>query len=458
MGFNGQGIRRFQNQKEIEKFVGIKAYAFPECDGIGGVYKHRHEDFIVKEITKSGEILTNYDDGYFIISDQDSEMYTTFILQKNNIDTFEAIHLISKALKVPKSKFSYSGLKDKRSISLQKIAIKGNYGEELHNLRIPGISISKIHHSSKPIKIGSNQGNYFVITIRNIEKDTNLRERAEKILDLVSTHGFLNYYGLQRFGTFRPNSHLIGKFLLKNSFKQVFDEFVTQLYSSESEQSLKVRSKLRDDNDLEWASKNFPKSLNYELMMIQHLIEKPNDFQGSVNRLPQALIRLLISSFQSYLFNELISLRVEKGYPLFEPVKGDVISILDDVNGDLTHVSYIFGNGYDQYLLKALAMNRGAIVAPLIGYDTNLNQFPLFNELFIELLEKENFNRSIFNSHYFKEFEFKGAFRAMINKPQEPQVIEIAEDDNFPGKMKMKISFSLKSGSYATMLLRELMK
>jgi len=458
MGFNGQDIRRFKSQEEIEDFVGIKAYAFPEYDGIGGIYKHSHKDFIVKEITKSGEILTNSDDDDWTISGQDSEMYTTFILQKNNKDTFEAINLISKALKVPKSKFSYSGLKDKRSISLQKIAIKGNYAEELHDLKIPNISINKIHHSSKSIKIGSNQGNYFIITIRNIEKNTNLRERAEKILDLVSTHGFLNYYGLQRFGTFRPNSHLIGRYLLENSFKQVFDEFVIQLYSSESEQSLKVRSKLRNDNDLEWASKNFPKSLNYELMMIQHLIENPDDFQGSVKRLPRALIRLLISAFQSYLFNKLISLRVEKGYPIFEPVKGDVISILDDIDGDLTQVSYIFGKGYDQYLLKALAMDRGAIVVPLIGYDTDLKQFPLFNDLFSELLEKENFNTSVFNSHYLKEFEFKGAFRAMTNKPKGLQIMEIAEDDNFPGKMKMKINFSLRSGSYATMLLKELMK
>ena len=458
MGFKGQSIRRFKNPKEIEEFVGIQAYAFPKCDGIGGMYKHSHRDFIVKEITKSGEVLTSSDDDYWAISDQDSEMYTTFILQKNNKDTFEAIDLISKAIKVPKNKFSYSGLKDKRSISLQKVAIKGNYGEELHNLRIPDISISKIHYSSKAIKIGSNQGNYFIITIRNIENNAKIGERAEKILDLVSTNGFLNYYGLQRFGTFRPNSHLIGKYLLENSFKKVFDEFVIQLYSSESEQSLNVRKKLGVDNDLKWAYENFPKSLNYELLMIQHLIEKPSDFQGCVNRLPQALIRLLISAFQSYLFNKLISLRVEQGYPLFEPVKGDVISILDDVNGDLTRVIYTFGNGYDQYLQKALAMNRAAIVVPLIGYDTNLKNFPLFNELFTELLEKEDFNTSIFNSHYLKEFEFKGAFRAMINKPKGLQVIEIAEDENFPGKMKMKISFSLRSGSYATMLLRELMK
>ena len=458
MGLDEQDIVRFSNEKEIEKFVGIEAYAFPNYDGIGGKYKHSHRDFIVKEITKAGEILNNSDEEEWIRSDQDSNIYTTFILQKNNKDTFEAINLLSRALKVPSNKFSYSGLKDKRSISLQKIAIKGDYGEALLNLRIPDISISNIRYSSKPIRIGSNKGNYFIITIRDIEKKADFKENAGKILDLISNYGFLNYYGLQRFGTFRPNSHLIGQYILKGAFKKVFNEFVLQLYSSESESSQKVRKELRNSKDFQWAYKNFPISLNYERMMIQHLIDHPEDFQGSTNRLPKSLIRLLISSFQSYLFNRLISLRVKRGYSVFEPVKGDLISILDDINGDLTQVTYIYGNGYDEYLLKALKMNRGAIVAPLIGYDTDLKKFAFFENLFIDLLKEEDFDASIFNSNFFREFEFKGAFRAIMNKPSGLQIIDLSEDDNFSGKMKMKIKFSLKSGSYATMLLRELMK
>jgi len=458
MGLDEQNIIKFRNEKEIEEFVGIEAYAFPKYVGIGGRYKHSYKDFIVKEITKTGEILTDSDEDDWIRSDQDSDTYTTFILQKNNKDTFEAINLLSKTLKIPTSKFSYSGLKDKRSISLQQIAIKGDYGKDLLNLRIPDISISNIQYSSKPIRIGSNKGNYFVITIRAIEKEADFNDNATNLLNLISEFGFLNYYGLQRFGTFRPNSHLIGQYLLKGEFKSVFDEFVLQLYSSESEASQKVRKKLKLDHDLQWAFNNFPISLNYERMMIHHLINNPGDFQGSTNRLPKSLIRLLISSFQSYIFNRLISLRVKRGYSVFEPVKGDVISILDETDGDLTRVTYVYGNKYDQYLLKALKMARGAIVAPLIGYDTDLKNFPFFEKLFNDLLEEENFDVSIFNSDYLKKFEFKGAFRAIMNKPSEFQILEIGEDDTFSGKMKMKVKFSLKSGSYATMLLRELMK
>jgi tRNA pseudouridine13 synthase len=262
MGLDGQDIIRFENEKGIEKFVGIEAYAFPEYYGIGGRYKHSHRDFIVREITKTGEILTNSSEDEWISSYQDPDIYTTFILQKNNKDTFEALNLLSRALKVPTSKFSYSGLKDKRSISFQKIAIKGDYGEDLLNLRIPDISISNIQYSSKSIRIGSNKGNNFEITIRDIEKKADFKERASKILDHISQYGFLNYYGLQRFGTFRPNSHLIGLHLLKGSFKKVFDEFVLQLYSSESKHSQKVRKVLKDNNDLQWAYNNFPITLN----------------------------------------------------------------------------------------------------------------------------------------------------------------------------------------------------
>ncbi|KKM20106.1 hypothetical protein LCGC14_1648850, partial [marine sediment metagenome] len=324
--------------------------------------------------------------------------------------------------------------------------------------KLKDIFIRNIQPAKKPVRVGSHRGNNFTIFLRNIENTKNLKIRIENYITYLNDYGFPNYFGLQRFGNYRPNSHIVGRFLLEEDYKNAFKEFVLTTYSTELPISKTVRKELNINGNLKKAYNDFPKSLNYERNMIHHLIEKPGDYHGSINTLPSALKRLLISAFQSFLFNKMLSLRVEKGFPLFRPLEGDAISILDDYNGNLTQVKHIYGKSYDVYLKKASELNRAAVVIPIIGNNTNLDEFPLMKSLVEEILKQEKIDRNIFNSELIKEPEFKGSIRAMIAKPTMLRILEFNDDDLYPGKKKVKLEFSLLRGSYATMLIRELIK
>jgi tRNA pseudouridine13 synthase len=446
-------------EKEIEKFAGIASYSTSNIDGIGGIYKHNYRDFIVREITKEGEILRIKDiskKNHFSREFQDD--FTEFHLVKKNQEPFKAFNFIASALNIPMSHISYSGLKDRCSISVQKVAVKGNHVEKLKNLKLKDISINHITTSRKSIRLGSNKGNHFTVIIRNIKKNIDIRKRISKIFEILSTDGFLNYYGLQRFGTYRPNSHIVAKHILLKEYENVFKELVLNTYSSESIKSQILRNKLKQDGDMEWAYDNFPKSLNYERMMISHLKDNSQDFEGSVQKIPKYLIKLLLSSFQSYYFNKMLTLRINKGISPFEPVNGDVIVILEDDKGDLTSIKYVYGGKYDKFLKEALLLNRASIVIPLVGYDTKMDEYPLMNYFFEEILKEEKINSSIFRSELFRQYEFKGAHRAISIKLSDAKILDIGKDDIFLDKQKVKVEFSLPRGSYATMVLRELMK
>jgi tRNA pseudouridine13 synthase len=309
--------------------------------------------------------------------------------------------------------------------------------------------------------MGGNRGNNFTIIIRNIEDKKNLRDNIHALINNLELKGFPNYYGLQRFGKFRTNSHIVGRYLLKNDYERAYNEFVTTTYSSESPRIQKIRQDLKNDGDLEKAYNVFPQSMKLERDMVKYLIDHLGDYKGTFSTLPNDLKNLLINAFQSFLFNKLITLRVNNGISLFEPANGDVISILDDDNGYITQIKYIYGNHegyYDKYLDKAIKLNRAVIVVPIVGYETNLDDYPLMKPFFIELIEKEEINESIFKSESLKAIEFKGTFRAMTVKPIGLKINELSDDKVFPSKMKLKIEFSLPRGSYATMLLRELIK
>ena len=446
-------------QREVEKFVGIEVYATSHLEGIGGKYKQSYKDFIVREITNKGKVLDlNYDNHSNQISEDLKDKYTTFDLIKYNKDTFEAIRKISKALGIPNNSIQYSGLKDKRSVSVQKLSIKGNHIERLNNLKINDLQFKSVISSRKPVKMGSHLGNNFTILLRDIENNEKLEENINQIFKFLTKNGYPNYFGLQRFGTFRPNSHIVGRYLLEGNYKRTFEEFLLSTFSTESFESNQARIDLEKTMDFEKAYQNFPRGLYYERKMIDYMIQNPNDYEGCIYTIPRDLKNLLISSFQSYLFNKMISLRREKGISLFEPIKGDVIGILDDDYGSITQIKYIYGGSYDEYLQKAISLNRASIIIPIIGSDTRINDFPLIKKLYKEILKQENISENIFNQNHIEESDFKGSIRAMMVKPIDLKLLEISDDEFNENKNKVKIQFSLIKGSYATMLLREIIK
>jgi tRNA pseudouridine13 synthase len=447
------------SERELEKFVGIEDYATSGYNGIGGEYKTHFKDFIVKEIVGSGRILDISEDSTNpTFSEELNDRYTTFNLTKVNMDTFKAVNIISKVLKIPYKLITYSGLKDKQSISVQRVSIRGNYIEKLRKLKLHDIFIRNITTTKKSVKLGSHLGNNFTVIIRNIKNSVDLNPNSQKILKFLKEFGFPNYFGLQRFGSIRPNSHIIGYFLLKGDYENAFNEFVLRTYSTEPEESRKARSSLKKTRNFKEAWETFPLGLNYERRMIKFLMENSGDYHGAINTLSKDLIRLLISSFQSFIFNKMLSIRIRKGLSLFKPISGDVICILDDFNGNITPVKYIYGGLYDKYLEKALKLNRAAIVIPIIGKLTHLDDFPLMNSIFREMANKENISVNIFKSESVDENEFKGSIRAITVKPRDLKMLELTEDNLYKKRKKIKIEFSLQKGSYATMLIREIIK
>ncbi|MHA2038922.1 MAG: tRNA pseudouridine(13) synthase TruD, partial [Promethearchaeota archaeon] len=252
-------IFKENSEKELEAFVGIENYATGKINGIGGVFKTHFKDFIVKEIVENRRILNIGDDTTSpSFSEELNDRFTTFNLTKVNMDTFGAVHKISKALKIPKKLINYSGLKDKHSISVQKISIKGNYVKKLRTLKLHDIFIRNVNPSRKSVKLGSHLGNNFTIIIRNIKDTNTLRTDSQKNINFLKNFGFPNYFGLQRFGNIRPNSHIVGYFLLNDDYENAFNEYVLRTYSTEPEESKKVRSNLKRKRDFKEALKNFP--------------------------------------------------------------------------------------------------------------------------------------------------------------------------------------------------------
>ena len=137
--------------------------------------------------------------------------YCWFVLYKENKDTMDAINLLSKLLKIKAGIFGYAGTKDRRAVTTQQVSVYRVRAEQLQELNstLRNICLGNFQYCKEPLKLGSLSGNHFVITLRNVLGD---HSKIEESLESLKINGFINYFGLQRFGTTSVSTHKIGMY------------------------------------------------------------------------------------------------------------------------------------------------------------------------------------------------------------------------------------------------------
>ncbi len=446
----------FNKESDMEKFVGIESYSTSTI-ALGGELKSNPSDFIVCEITPQRKILnTTYDKIVSNYNFDKNTKYTAFNLVKTNTDTIIAAQVIAKSLEIPSRFISWAGIKDNRAITVQRMCIRGDYCNKISKLNFNGIFIKNITSRRNPIKVGDLWGNNFRILLRNYKKIDGIKEFLENFANEIKFKGFPNYFGLQRFGSHRPNSHLIGKHLFLKQYKKATEELLFETYPREIDKVRECRNRLRETQDYKEALGTFPEALFYERIVIEYLEKHPEQYFNALKQLPRSLLNILLSSYQSYLYNKAISKRIELKHELQKPRKGDMISLLFDERGPITPIYYEYGNWYDEHLDKVLKMGRASILCPIIGYESDFSK-GYFGPIYREIFEKENFSPESFKNNELQTFNFKGTYRPIYIIPLNFS-IELMREKKKKSTPPIKLVFSLPKGTYATMLIRELQK
>ena len=454
-------IEDLNYELEFERSVGIEGYTTSTVP-IGGQIKQEFSDFIVREILLSGEILSTYEHNDPEIQyNPKRDKYTHCTIIKRNFDTIHVAKILQSFLGVKEQDITWAGIKDNTAITAQRFCILGNHVKKLLTFQYKNITISDIQPSGNQITLGQLWGNNFAINIRNVNNSYGeLQSLLSDWKAQIELNGFPNFYGLQRFGQHRPNSHYVGKALLMQDFKKAVEEFLFNVYPLEFEEMAEFRRWAGECKDYPLILAKIPKALNYERMMVEVLAKDPTNFKGAIQALPRPLIHLILSSYQSFLFNKVVSTRLIQKIPLSKPVPGDIISILGEEKGLASLAFYRYGQWHDYAIEKAFKMNRATIVAPVPGYDTDLAEYPFFKPLYEQVMAEEGFSPHAFTSEFASQFRFRGTFRPIIQKPTSFSIAQahaLNKTTTFDSN-GVHLEFSLPKGTYATMLLRELIK
>uniref|UniRef100_A0A8C1S288 Pseudouridine synthase 7 n=1 Tax=Cyprinus carpio TaxID=7962 RepID=A0A8C1S288_CYPCA len=180
-----------------------------------------------------------------------------FVLYKENKDTMDAINVLSKFLRVRPNMFSYMGTKDKRAVTVQEIAVLKISAERLSHLNkcLMNLKLGNFSYKKWPLKLGELQGNHFTVVLRNISGSL---EQVEQAMTSLRETGFINYYGMQRFGTTAVPTHRVGRAILQNNWKEVVDLILKPRPGAEKGYLVKCREEWARSQDPEAALKKLP--------------------------------------------------------------------------------------------------------------------------------------------------------------------------------------------------------
>lgn len=447
----------------LEKFVGIEVYATSSL-GVGGVIRQRVEDFVVREVLVDGSEAgiipseRNVEQGA-LGSSSVKNRFLLCVLVKRNWDTFLAVKTVARQLGISTRRVQFAGIKDAKAVTAQHITVEDVSAEEIQKVQAEDIEIYPIGYFRNKVSSYYLLGNRFHVTIRALSHSKpKIKERITKTIEeLKGIGGAPNFFGHQRFGTTRPITHLVGKALVQQNFEKAVMLYLAKPSPHEHPESRWAREQLQKTQDFKQALENFPKQLHYERLMLNHLARKPDDFINAFRKLPPKLRRLFTQACQAYLFNEFLSKRIEKGLPLNRAEVGDYVVNMQRSGLPMLRMCRIASTDACGEINKAIQTGKMQLAIPLVGFKQHPSK-GVQGEIEKQILQKEDVAMENFRIEAVPEISLRGGLRAATVPLNNFLVEEISEDYANPSKHKSELSFALHRGSYATIILRELMK
>lgn len=239
--------------------------------------KQRPEDFVVRELVSAPPA--------------GSGDFAVYRLQKAHIGTLEAVSRIARDWNVPRRAVGFAGLKDTHALSEQFISIRRG---PQRSLQTDDYAVEFVGRDRAPMRPDRIAGNAFEITVRDLSPGDVAGFRRD--LDEIAVHGLPNYFDAQRFG-----SVVDGEF--------VAEKMIAGDYEGALKLALggRVRAHWGKWDDL---MKTLPRGSDRSI--VNYLRDHPTDFAGALDRMDKSLLFLLLSAYQSHLWNLELAAKVRE--------------------------------------------------------------------------------------------------------------------------------------------------
>lgn len=426
----------YRDCRTAEADIGMRFY-MTSSEGTGGRLKKSPEDFIVREISDHPEPKEN---GRYVIAEVTSR----------NWETNRLIRLMSRQLDISREKIGFAGTKDKRAVTTQLMSFEMPISK-LADIHLDDLTVSNAYTGRRSIQIGDLIGNSFEIKVRECDASAGeipaiLEETASAI---KKKGGFPNYFGVQRFGVIRPVTHRVGEAIVRGDLEGAVRTYISFPSEFEGEDVRDARQELEGSDDWSGLYSSVPDQMGFEKTMVGYLAENPGDWRGAISVMPKNLQMMFVHAYQSYLFNIMLSKRMEAGMPLDMPTVGDIVVPLDANRIPLHENPVVTTAKNIDLVARQVRAGRAFITITLFGSESLLAEGEM-GEIERKVIESAGLESRDFIVPGLNHCNSKGSRREILCPMKD--ISWAADDEGY------SVSFSLPKGNYATCLMREFMK
>jgi tRNA pseudouridine13 synthase len=405
---------------EIDFQAGMECYC-TNFAGIKGTIKETNEEFQVSEIID----YTFLKPPYFSSVQNNEHKFPLYLLEKHNIDSNHAVIEIKKQSGL---KLRIMGIKDAKAETSQYASC-----EQTKNLPrdiiTPKTKLTLLGFLRTPLSKSALIGNSFKIKI-NQTSDNNIYPFLSELNKIA------NFYGLQRFGSERMVTHLVGKALLERNYNKSIEYLLSYTSKYDSKFSKEIRESSRDPKNYQKLIQILPKGMDLERLILNTLV-KGKDSVAVIRSIPINIRRLFVQAYQSYIFNKCLSNALLCNEDIQKCKDGDLCFEIEKplVFGKIRK----FREGVD-------SNNDVTPAIRLVGYNYQPGK-NRFDHITKRILADENISPTAFYLKDLQELSLQMGFRQTS--------LCCSEFSHFG---MLELLFKLPKGSYATTLLRELIK
>ena len=320
-------------------------------------------------------------------------------VEKSGENTDWVLQQLAKWAGVSPAKVNVAGQKDRHAVTRQwfSIHLAGRENPCIKAFNVANVQVLKVIRHQRKLQTGGLSGNRFTLTIRNIRGGENFIGVLQQRLESLKADGVPNYFGEQRFG----------------------------LYGRNIKQGLKLLA-------------------------------------GELPKVKRNQKSLYLSALRSWMFNVLLSQRIEQGN-WNQLLLGDVLQLqgsnkwfLEDGSSDLkTRVMQLdlhptgalYGKGTLPTQQEALAIEKG-VAEPFSDWISGLDQYGV---------QQGRRALRVLPIDLTWQWMMENEAVMPVEEALTAAFKRLNMDEAWKACPVLQLSFTLRSGSYATMVLRELL-
>lgn len=420
-----------------EREVGIEYYV-TDTPGIGGTLKTEVSDFRVVELEDV--------DVRSIDADPNAYPHLVIRAELTGWDTFGFAQRLADAVGIHREQVRWAGTKDKEAITTQLFSVAGVDPAELPEIR--NATLEPIGRFGRGLTFGDLVGNTFELRVRDASHPARHADITEELRAFGDGRVAVpNFFGPQRFGSIRPVTHEVGRAILDRDWEAAVMRYLGNPTAAEPADTQAARRAVEESRDWTAALDQFPHRLDHERRILHRLADS-EPYRDALDAVPRSLRRMFVHATQSYLFNRIVSERLSRELPCTRAVEGDIVCF----GAETSALGTVPDPGQPQRVTASrvetvnrhIASGRAFVTAPLIGTETTLGTGEP-GDIERSILRETGIDPADFDLP--EPYDSSGTRRSVLVGTD----VRVTEDP-------LTFEFSLPSGSYATVLMREYLK